>query len=402
MIQSSVIPAKAGIQKNSKSFIFSILVFMGCLCVGFWIAGHRSLWTDEFYSQIASIHNLSYADQCLGRIPEGGNTPLFYVLQKAFLQLIRFQTPAPWFGHHWKGDAFSQIVLRINPVFFMSLSVGLVFFYFCRKYSLWIGFYSLFIYISSYMLWAYWAEARPYALVVFLTTVQSIILLNRIDQRSAPDRGSAWLMLAGINILLSLTSILSLGEILAVSIIWWALKERDWKKYLLITLLPIVIVLFYYTHAPKYQFFFGLSPEQLIRDNIPRQYFDVVFIFFALLVAYVVCLKNKVFKDVISEEILKPVFYVIFLALVLAASAAVICIFALHAKQGQGFPVTSRYFIYLTPIGVMATTILTVTIFKSLSGYRLIQGVLMGLIILLLAQHFIKTVPRAVHSTMEG
>ena len=94
-------------------------------------------------------------------------------------------------------------------------------------------------------------------------------------------------MLAGTNILLSLTSILSLGEILAVSVLWWAFKERDWKKYIVVTLLPVVIVLFYYAHAPKYQFSFGLSPEQLIRDNIARQYFEVIFIFLASLSVYV-------------------------------------------------------------------------------------------------------------------
>jgi hypothetical protein len=38
------------------------------------------------------------------------------------------------------------------------------------------------------MCWAYWAEARPYALVVFLTTVQSVILLDRIDQKPHAEK----------------------------------------------------------------------------------------------------------------------------------------------------------------------------------------------------------------------
>ncbi len=386
----------------SKSFIAAILVFAACLCVGFWIARHKALWTDEYYSQVSSIENISYADQFSGRIPEGSNAPLFYSLQKLFLQLIHFQTPAMWLQGHWYNDATSQIILRINPVIFMSLSVGLVFYYFCRRYSLGIGLYSLFIYLSSYMLWVYWAEARPYALVVFLTTVQSVVLLNRIERNPRADEGRAWLMLAGTNILLSLTAILSLGEILAVSVLWWAFKERDWKKYIVMTLLPVMIVLFYYAHAIRLYFYFGLSPEQLIRDNISRERFDFLFIFFIFLLVYFGGQKNPMVKYMPGKEILKPVPYVIFMALVLASTAAVLCLFALHAKGAQGFPITSRYFIYLTPIGVIAATMMTVSFFKSLPKHHPAQWVLAGLVGLLLAQRFLKVVPRAIHSIMGG
>ncbi len=389
-------------KRESSSFIVTVVVFAICLCIGFWIARHRALWNDEFYSQVACIHNISYKDQFLGKIGEGNNTPLFYALQKLFLQLIHYQTPSQWLQGHWHSDAPSQILLRINPVIFMSLSVGLVFYYFCRRYSLGTGFMSLFIYLSSYMLWAYWAEARPYALVVFLTTVQSVVLLNRIDQNPRTEQRGLWLMLAGTNILLSLTAILSLGEILAVSVLWWALKERDWKKYIVVTLLPVMIVLFYYAHTPKYQFSFGLSPEQLVRDNISRDRFDFLFIFLIFLMSYFCGQKTPMVKYTPGKEILKPVPYVIFMALVLASTAAVLCLFALHAKQGQGFAITSRYFIYLTPIGVIAATILTVSIVKSLSKHRLIQWAFIGLIGLLLAQRFLKIVPNAVHSIMGG
>jgi hypothetical protein len=199
-----------------------------------------------------------------------------------------------------------------------------------------------------------------------------------------------------------MTSILCLGEVIAVSIIWWSFQERDWKKYILITLLPVAVSLFYYAHAPRYQFFFGLSPEQLIRDNISRQRFEALFIFMIALAVYGAGRKIRAIKSIPDKEILRPVPYVFFMAMVLAFSAAVLCIFALHAKKGVGFPVTSRYFIYLTPIGVMATTILTVSLVRSLSANVLIKWACVGIIGVLFAQYFLKIVPRAIHSLAGG
>mgnify|MGYP003392392016 CR=1 FL=1 len=387
-------------KRESKSFVATILIFIACLCVGFWIARHKALWTDEYYSQVSSIHSISYADQFSGRIPEGGNAPLFYSLQKLFLQLIHYQIPAQWLQGHWYSDAPSQILLRINPIIFMSLSVSLVFYYFYRRYSLGIGFMSLFIYISSYMLWVYWAEARPYALIVFLTTVQSLLFLKAVQDRQGFSR--IWKWLALVHLLMSSTFIFSVGPILAVSLSLWSMIDRDWRKYLFLTLLPVAVSLFYYVHAPKYQFFFGLSPEQLIRDNISRQRFDILFIFLIFLSVYFWGRKNQRAKVTIGEEILKPVPYIIFMALVLASTAVVLVSFALHAKQGQGFPITSRYFIYLTPIGVIAATILSVSLIKSLNKHRPMQWFLVGLIGLLFAQYFLKIVPGAIHSIMRG
>jgi len=398
--------AVTGAQKaklGPRSRIAATLIFIGCLSLGFWIAQHKALWNDEYFSQLSSVDGTSYTAQWSGRIPEGGNPPLFYSLQKLFLQTIHYQVPIQWSQGHWSNDAVSQILLRVNPVIFMSLSVTMVFYYFCRRGSLLIGFYSLFIYISSYMLWVYWAEARPYALLVFLTTAQSMVLLDRMGQDFCANKRNSWVLLAVINMLLALTFILSVGQILAASVLWWwVFREHDWKKYVLMTALPVAVAFFYYMHAPKYQFFFGLSPEQLIRDNISRQRFDILFIYLISLSAYWGGQKKQLLEGILYKEILRPVPYVIFMVLVLASSAMVLCFFAFHAKGNQGFPVTSRYFIYLTPIGAIATTIMSVSLFGSLSRHRLIQRILMGLIGFLLAQYFLKIVPKALHSLMQG
>jgi hypothetical protein len=382
--------------------IVTLLVFLACLCAGFWMALHKPLWGDEFYSQTDSIERITYENQFLGHIPEGGNAPLFYLIQKSFLQLIHYQTPGPWLQGHCSSDGRSQVLLRINPIIFMSLSVALVFYYFLTRYSWLTACYSLGLFFSSYMLWAYWAEARPYALLVFLTTLQSLILLNGIDAPSGTTTKASWTWLAIVNILLALTSTLSLGEILAVSVVWWTFKDRDWKKYMVVTLLPVLIVVFYYMHAPKYSFFFGsLSPEQLIRDNMSRQRFDILFIFLSFLSVYFLWRKKRLLNFIPGQEILKPIPYVVFTALMLASSAAVLCLLGRHAKEVPGgFPISSRYFIYLMPIGVITTTILAAALIKSFSRHYLMQALLVGLIGLLWVQNFLKIVPKAVHFLM--
>jgi len=381
--------------KNSKYFILTSLVVLGCLCIGFSLARHRALWNDEYYSQSTSVEKTSFTDQFLGHIGEGGNAPLFYALQKSFLKLVHYQTPAPWLDGKFSSDPLSQIMLRINPIIFMSLAAGLIFYYFSKKYSWLVGFYSLWIYLSCYMVWGYWVQARPYALIVFLTTAQSVILLNKIDQKPRSNADNSWVFLSLVNILLSLSFILSLGEIVAVSVLWWILGERQIRRYVAITVIPTALALFYYIQAPKYQFFFGsLSPEQLIRDNIARQYFDFLFLFIILLGSYFVGQWWKR-KEILGKEILEPIYYCLFMVLVLAWAAVILGIFGLKAKPDQGFPITSRYFIYLTPIGVMATTIFSVSMIKSLSAYRPVQYFFMALSGGLIAQHFFKILPNA-------
>jgi len=388
-----------------RSIVLTILVFSGCLCVGFWIAEHKPLWNDEYFTQTASVDGTSFADQFSGNLPlgEGSHAPLFYALQKLFLQVVRYQTPLSWHGGHWYTDPHSQITLRAVPVILMSLSVSLVFYYFCLGFSLWVGLLSLFIFLSSHMVWSYWAEARPYALWVFLTTVQSVILLNSIGQKSRTQggRGMAWL--AGTNILLGLTSILTLGEIWVVSVLWWCVHDRDWKKYIVATFLPTLIVIFYYIHAPRLSFYFGQSHlDNFLHDNISSQCFDVLFIFLFFLSLYFWGQKKGKVQDWLGDDIVKPFVYVIFWGLVLASSIVLYIILGLHAKPNQGFPVTSRYFIYLTPIGVIATTIVTVSLLKSLSKHQLLCWGLGGLIGFLLVQHFLKIVPKTIHAIISN
>ncbi|MBF0489146.1 MAG: hypothetical protein HQL15_00825 [Candidatus Omnitrophica bacterium] len=386
---------------NNKAFISAAIVFLLCLLIGFWMAQHKPIWNDEFYTAVSSVDARSYADQFLGHIPEGNNTPLFYALQKSLCQMIHYHIPAVWKTGQWDSNRQAQIILRVIPVLCMSLSIALIFFYFARGYSLGWAIYSLFVFLSSYMAWAYWAEARPYPLIVLLTTVQSLFFLKIVNQPKGETQG--WKSLAVVHLLLAFTFIFSIGQIVAASLMLWVKQQRSWKKYLFWTVLPVGIALFYYSHAPRYPFYFGLSPEQLIRDNFSRERFYILFVFIVLAAAYWLGVKRSWKSFFINQEIKSSITFVFFTVLTLLATAGVLGLFMLHQCQpGTGFPITSRYFIYLTPIGVIAATVMTRSIIHSLSGYRWLQWIMIGAIAVWVIPRFFKIVPKAIHSILGG
>jgi len=306
--------------------IISILLFLCCFRFGLLLAEHKPLWNDEIYTQVGTVVGQSYADMFLGKIGEGNNCPLFYVMQKVICDLTRYKTPKPWFNAKWgHEDRFSQIFLRINPVFFMSLSIVCIFYYFSRFYSLFAGLYSLFISLSSFMVWNYLAEARPYALWVFLTTIQSLIFLYLL--RRGRDYAKAWPALVTVHFLLSLTVVFSVAQIFIVSVLLWFFLEKNWKKYILSALIPIAIGLFYYAGAPKYPFWFDLTPEQIIRDCFSRDRFYILFIFMFFLTAYFLQQKTSILKLFKDNFLLNGVPYLCLTVLMLLAAFLILFIF---------------------------------------------------------------------------
>jgi hypothetical protein len=345
------------------------------------------------------VDNLSYVKQLSGGIPEGNNTPLFYVLQKSFCQLTQYQIPQAWKEGRWGRDAKAEIMLRVIPVLCMSLSIALVFFYFFSAYTGWIALYSLFIYASSYMLWIYWAEARPYPVIVLMTTVQSLLFLKIINEKKIEDK--QWMALAVAHTLMAFTFIFSVGLIWAVSLILWFSRKWDWRKYFWVTIIPTAIAIFYYLNVPKYPFYFDLTPEQLIRDNMSRERFYILFIFAFFLLVYWIGLKKKWKFLPINQAIIQPLSYVLFTALTLLATVSVLVMFMQQqCLPNQGFPITSRYFIYLMPVGVIAATLMTQAVIVSLARYRWIQWAAIIGIALLVIPRFLKVVPKAIHSIL--
>lgn len=376
-----------------KRYILSVVIFLLAVSTGFWIAGHKHLWNDEIYTTVSSVHHQSYAAMLQGKVPEGSNAPLFYLMQKALIGITHYQIPPAWIAGDWgQRDVDGQWLLRIIPIVSMSLSIALLFHFFALHYSRLAGLLSVFIYLSSYMLWVYWAEARPYALLVCLTTMQLLLLFQRVIIKD--DRPIVLQGLCLVHILLALTSILSCGQILAAVLVLGLAGLNDRRWYWGLILLPLLIIGYYYTQAPRFAFYFDLTPEQLIRDNISRERFYILGGFTA---AYLWLRQQQ------KEALARLGAYMLFLAGVMATTALVMGSFVLSAKaKGEGFPISSRYFIYLMPIGVMAATMGIVELWRLLSRWRFVQVGYALLIAGLLLPKFIKIVPRAIHSILGG
>ncbi|MCB9757486.1 MAG: hypothetical protein H6753_03570 [Candidatus Omnitrophica bacterium] len=289
------------------------------------------------------------------KIPEGNVSPLFYLTQKLFLDMINFRLPFTWDGSWFVHDVSSQIVLRCLPNFFMSLSITLVFYFFARFYSLGAGFYGALVAGSSYMILAYWAIARPYALWNFLTTVQILLFLCILKDDHSNEK--VWRLLGITHFLLALTVTFSAVQIAAVSLILFLFKDRDLRKYIMLTFVPTVLCFVYYFATPKYSFYFIDNAMQLISASFPKERLVLVFLLGGFLNWMVVrqgigSIWEK-FKDY-------KVVFLVFIILMLFFTTLVLGLFYLKAQgQGVGFSLSNRYFIYLTPIGVIAATLFT-------------------------------------------
>ncbi|MCR4337232.1 MAG: hypothetical protein NUV91_05455, partial [Candidatus Omnitrophica bacterium] len=76
--------------------ILSGLLFCILFSSGILLAHHKPLWNDEIYSQHSSVENISVWRMISGKIPEGNNTPLFYLGQKVISAISGYQTLPAW------------------------------------------------------------------------------------------------------------------------------------------------------------------------------------------------------------------------------------------------------------------------------------------------------------------
>ncbi len=372
------------------------VVFLVLLTVGFWLAHKRMVWNDEIYTQISSVHGNSYLDILRGRIEEGSVSPLFYLIQKLICAVLHYTAPSQWWTDMGFDDPSSRVILRINSVFFMSLAVGLIFYFFFCVYSPLAGLYSLLVALSSYMVWAFWAEGRPYALWFFLTTLQSLLYLYMIHQGRASE--TIWKGLLATHLFLSLTSVFSILQIVAVSFLVWiflpglpcpsgrqaAGRKKSWWSFIFLTVVPCILCIYYYIQGPKYPFWFDNGPLELINANIPKDRFILIalFVLFVFLYFY----QKKKGLQLIKEEGMKEgIAYFMLTALMLLAAVLVLIKFKLtESSAHQGFQISSRYFIYLTPVGIVAATLFSLNMLKSLQGRRWLQTFLVLIIVFLL------------------
>jgi uncharacterized membrane protein len=369
----------------------SFLLFLVLAAGGYTLANHKRVWNDEIYTQVG-LEQASYGRIIRGKLEEGNNPPLYYVIQKAVSQLVGYRSPPTWHTtlSDWKiNHPPSRLALRITPVIYMSLAITLIFYHFSRFYSLGTGLYSLFISFSSVMVWRYWAEARPYSLWVLLTTAQSLLFLTILRNKNSP-RLLVWLIV--VNFLLSLTAVFSITQIVAVSLLYWLWVRKDVKSCFWLGMLPCLICLYYYIQAPKYHFWFEATPGQLIRDCFSRERFYLLYIFLFYLVVYGIQRRTQRFHLYQNGTIMEALPYFSFAVLMLFAVGAILLIFKLQASEpGHGFPVSNRYFITLTPISIIAATLLTHNLLASFQDKLWMQVILVVGIGSLVVPKFFKT-----------
>ncbi len=372
-----------------SAYLLLALLFL----TGFLLARQKPLWNDEIYSQSA-ISSLSYRQLVFFQIPEGNICPLFYVLQKFLCDAVHYTMPDLWQteSQETTRDRYSEILLRLSPVFFMSLAMASIFYYFSRFYGWLAGIYSLFLCLSSYMVWEYYAEARPYALWIFLTTLQALFFLFIVREKKFSS--SSWNALTLIHILLSLTIVFSVWQILAVTLLLWIWVDRDWKKCTGLMLVPVVIGLIYFVHSPHYPYWFDLNPGQMIRECFSRDRLYILLIYGFFLFLYGVQRKFSRLKIFADRSLVEAAPYFCLTVLMLAGAFLIMLKFKLQENfQQEGFPVSSRHFIFLTPVGIISTALFSIHLVKGLWKQKWILLPLAVYIGYLVATRFIKNIP---------
>ena len=396
------------LRQCNVSFGLAIGLLAICLAIGYGLSQQKPLWNDEIYTQVYTLEGNSYKNVLLGRLPEGNNCPLFYLIQKGIGDLFQYRFPQKWQGEWNVVDARGQAILRLGPNVFMSLAIVSIFYFFASYYSWWAGIYALGVSLSSFMVWAYWGEARPYALWFFLTTMQSLLFLRLIREEKPGSSHWGWLVVT--HWLLSFTVVFSIAQNIIVSSLLWIAKERNGPsrlfqtsltmfylnstdavntefttstprrcirekcsqgllkrctRYLLLTVVPSCIALYYYSQSLKVKFWFADSPLQLIYANIPQDRI-LLLIGYALTLLFYSMGKNKEnVRRILTLFGWDGRYYLALSALTFLAAVTLLTAFKLGDTHGrEGFAISSRYFIYLTPIGIIATTLFSVHLFR--------------------------------------
>lgn len=326
-------------QSVRQSFLVSLLVVLICFGIGSKLSEKLILWTDEIYTQVEIIDKSSYLDLVLLKSNGINQSPLFYLIQKAICDIADFRFPFKWNGERFMKDVDAQRTMRLSSNIFMSLSIGLIFLYFSTHYSYGSGVLAVLMTLSSYLIWSYWVEARPYSLWILLTVAQIFLFLD-ILKKSSHQR-KFWVALGIVHIALSMTIFISVMQILTVSAILWFCVNKDWKAYWWVVIWPLVVNLLFFFKAYSSGVCFAGSLQDMIYFNFPADR-----LVFVLLFAVFLANKNK------ELESLKPFFLFAFVMLVLS----VIMFYKLKMMEtGNGSTIHMRHWLFLTPISIIAT-----------------------------------------------
>lgn len=357
----------------------SALLFVTLCGAGLIIAAHKPLWLDELHTQFLSVQNRpAWQIITSGGADEGNSAPLYYLIQKWINLVPGEQVSADVLKDAIWAEPKAQLILRGTAILCMSMAICIIFYYFASRFSLWAGFYALTCTLASPMIWLYWAEARPYPLVLLLTTIQLILLLE-IWRKQHPDKANiSWGWLALVHILLVSTSYLSLIQVTAAAIVVFLNNKYSKRQAGLLLGIPCLIALFYRSVAPKLNYALNFQWSYLL-DNIPMDRIIFLALTAALWFLYQPDLNDQ--RNPHSwTKIIKP--YLGFLSITLVGIALLFLAVRMHPNQTpEGLH--SRFFIFLTPAGIVLQVMLAIAMFRRLSGHtRLLIGWLVANLLL--------------------
>ncbi len=352
-----------------QSFLKTIagLLFLVFFAIGLVLAARKPLWTDEIYTQTKNIDQASYFEIMAGKIIEGNNCPLFYLLQKGICDVFHYKFPKVWDSREREfSDPRSQFILRILPNFFTSWTLVMIFYFFSRYYSLSAGIYAFLVSLSSLMVWVYWVEARPYPLWIFFTVLQSMLFILLAKREGSEARWLVWLTVT--NILLSLTVLFGIIQIMIVTGLLYAWGEKRLSKYFLMTIVPLGIAFFYYFRTLKIHFYLPDHPLSLIFVNLPLERVVVLLFYAVILGTLMVRQRGKSHVHYFKESLQ----YFILTIVMIAAALGILLVFKVYEpplREGV-FQLPHRYFLYLTPVMILAVTMCSIYIIKIFKGQR--------------------------------
>jgi hypothetical protein len=159
--------------------------------------GARQLWTDELMQ--ARVIQYASPVEILRRLRGEMDlaSPLDFMVQRAVTALM--------------GD--SAWALRLHALIFGTLSIWLFFRLGRRLFGERVALYSTLLFAFYPLAYRYSLEARPYALLLFLSLLSYDLLLSQIYGKEGSKRG--WLLIAAISTLLLYTSFL--GGLILIS-----------------------------------------------------------------------------------------------------------------------------------------------------------------------------------------
>ena len=386
---------------NSFARVNALAIFL-ILSTG-WLTLAKSipLWNDEIYSQDRSIQNISYQEMFLGGIPEGNRTPLFYLAQKVSQYTIGYKWPGTWSSAALytipdrpdtrlvDTEQFANVFLRLLPVACMSASIALIYLYFAAYWSVWLGYYSLLLSLSTFMVWEYAFHARPYALWFFLTSLQLILLLKSLDARSAQgERTLLWITL--VHWLLSFTVIFSAVQIMAACMVLWLFGERRVLWHALMSAGPIFITAAYYIVVPHANMYLVDGPIALLGASLPLDRIAIIVVGLIIVGASVLYRAKPLGQIVDKLHLLQGVSF--FLLLIYCGAILILMKFRFedlgfnegYVRDCNAGCVSNRYFIVLAPVGIVMTSIASHYITTLTKGFYRIVGLLMLLTLMVL------------------